>query len=443
MPSYEELQRRHVAEAMAMLPAQVERLSWTEEQLAAHRRDALRQLVRTAQDRSPWHRRRLAGVDPDTLGEEGLAALPVMTKEDLMGNFDEILTDPNSEPGPHRDPHRRAAPDDAYLLDRYHAVASGGSTGAAGRVRLRLGRRGHVVLPRPASASELCAASRTRTRRALRADGLGQRWPPGGRLTPPRPSFQNFSSPDRRHLHRCPVTLPLDEIVAGLNTIQPHVLLGYPSGAPARLAHEANAGRLRITPAPDPRSAPSRSSPRSARPRRRAWGVPVAQHLRQPPKPAAWACRAGTAPALHLVDDLAIVEPVDNEGQAGQARRAAPTRSSSRTCSTPRHAADPLRDHRRGHRLTGEPCPCGSAHRLIDDPQGRLDDTFRYGDRRPCIRSSSAPRSACAATSWNTRSTRRAGAPTSRCAAPARSTSPASGRRSSPSSPPSASKTPR
>ena len=41
MPSYEELQRRHVAEAMAMaLPGQVERLSWTEEQLAAHRRDA-------------------------------------------------------------------------------------------------------------------------------------------------------------------------------------------------------------------------------------------------------------------------------------------------------------------------------------------------------------------------------------------------------------------
>jgi phenylacetate-coenzyme A ligase PaaK-like adenylate-forming protein len=30
--------------------------------------------------------------------------------------------------------------------------------------------------------------------------------------------------------------------------------------------------------------------------------------------------------------------------------------------------------------LTGEPCPCGSAHRVIEDPQGRLDETFRYGD---------------------------------------------------------------
>ena len=27
-----------------------------------------------------------------------------------------------------------------------------------------------------------------------------------------------------------------------------------------------------------------------------------------------------------------------------------------------------------------EPCACGSAHRRIDDIQGRLDDLFRYGD---------------------------------------------------------------
>jgi phenylacetate-coenzyme A ligase PaaK-like adenylate-forming protein len=94
MPSYQELQRRHVAEAMAMLPEHIDRMGWSAERLAVHRSAALRRLVRTAQDRSPWHRRRLAGVDPDTLVEEGLAALPVMTKDDLMANYDEILTDP-------------------------------------------------------------------------------------------------------------------------------------------------------------------------------------------------------------------------------------------------------------------------------------------------------------------------------------------------------------
>jgi phenylacetate-coenzyme A ligase PaaK-like adenylate-forming protein len=29
--------------------------------------------------------------------------------------------------------------------------------------------------------------------------------------------------------------------------------------------------------------------------------------------------------------------------------------------------------------LLDEPCRCGSGHRLIADPQGRLDDTFDYG----------------------------------------------------------------
>ena len=29
--------------------------------------------------------------------------------------------------------------------------------------------------------------------------------------------------------------------------------------------------------------------------------------------------------------------------------------------------------------LTDDRCPCGSAHRLMEDPQGRLDESFRYG----------------------------------------------------------------
>jgi hypothetical protein len=46
-----------------------------------------------AQQRSPWHRRRLAGIDPDRLDETSLSELPVMTKDELMGNFDEVVTD--------------------------------------------------------------------------------------------------------------------------------------------------------------------------------------------------------------------------------------------------------------------------------------------------------------------------------------------------------------
>jgi phenylacetate-CoA ligase len=57
------------------------------------RRDRLRDLLRTARASSPWHRDRLAGVDPDGFEEADLAGLPPMTKDDLMANWDGVVTD--------------------------------------------------------------------------------------------------------------------------------------------------------------------------------------------------------------------------------------------------------------------------------------------------------------------------------------------------------------
>ncbi len=91
MATYEELRQRHVADAAAMLPGLLERLDWSAELLATHRQAELRRLVRVAKDLSPWHRKRLSNVDPDEVDEPMLAELPVMTKNDLMTNFDEIV----------------------------------------------------------------------------------------------------------------------------------------------------------------------------------------------------------------------------------------------------------------------------------------------------------------------------------------------------------------
>lgn len=368
MPTYQELQRRHVEEAMAMLPAQVERLSWTEEQLAAHRRDALRQLVRTAQARSPWHRRRLAGVDPDALVVEGLAALPVMTKEDLMGNFDEILTDPNLNLDL-IETHIEGLTDDSYLLDRYHAVASGGSSG----------RRGVFVYDWDGWTLFYLSVIRSELWRQERERGAY----PGPTITAAvaagrashatKATFQCFSSP-ARVIHPLPVTLPLDEIVDGLNRIQPHVLMSYPS-ALLSLAHEAEVGRLRISPrrvlvGAEPLLPEIREAVEGA------WGVPVL-NLYGASEGGGLAVSCGYGPGLHLADDLVIVEPVDHDG-----RPVKPGNRSDKIYLT--NLFNPTLPLIRYEitdeiTLTGEPCPCGSVHRLIDDPQGRLDDTFRYG----------------------------------------------------------------
>jgi phenylacetate-CoA ligase len=70
------------------LPEHVGRLGWDAGQLAGHQRDRLRALLAVAAERSPFHARRLAGVDPGRFELAQLAELPVMTKQQLMASFD-------------------------------------------------------------------------------------------------------------------------------------------------------------------------------------------------------------------------------------------------------------------------------------------------------------------------------------------------------------------
>lgn len=93
MTAYESLRQRHVQDAMAKVGELIDRLDWPAERLAEHRRAELRRLLRTARAASPWHRKRLGDIDADAVDEHKLADLPVMTKDDLMANFDEIVTD--------------------------------------------------------------------------------------------------------------------------------------------------------------------------------------------------------------------------------------------------------------------------------------------------------------------------------------------------------------
>ena len=58
-----------------------------------HQTAALRRLLSTAVKSSPWHARRLQGVDPGGFTVEDLRGLPTMTKADLMASFDGIVAD--------------------------------------------------------------------------------------------------------------------------------------------------------------------------------------------------------------------------------------------------------------------------------------------------------------------------------------------------------------
>ena len=108
MTPSDELRLRHAAQAAARLPAYAERLEWPRE-------------------RSPWHRRRLAHVDPDRLTK----AVTLDTAE----------------------AHLEGLETDAYLFDEFHVLASGGSSG----------RRGAFVYDWDATATA-CRTPRSRSR---------------------------------------------------------------------------------------------------------------------------------------------------------------------------------------------------------------------------------------------------------------------------------------
>ena len=96
---YEDARRRHQADFFRLASVHFERLGWTGEQLLAERERRLRDLLAVARQRSPWHRDRLTDVDPRGCTEADLRAIPIMTKDDLMANFDRIVAPETDQSG--------------------------------------------------------------------------------------------------------------------------------------------------------------------------------------------------------------------------------------------------------------------------------------------------------------------------------------------------------
>ncbi len=360
---YEELQRRHRADAQSLLPEYVDRLSWSADRLRGERRDRLRELVRVARAGSSWHRRRLDGFDPQRLTEADLQDIPPMTKADLMENWDEIVTDPRLSLDL-VNAHLERIETDEYLLGQYHAVASGGSSG----------RRGVFVYDWDGWMSIYLNVARLSQQQP---DAEGK--PPVLALLAAEKATHISSAyvqtfMDASATHRIPVTRPIERIVDELNRLQPTVLAGYPS-ALFLLVHEARAGRLKIAPGWIGGTAePMLPEIRAAL--EETWGVPVGN---------AWGCSEGARATscgrgggMHLCDDLVIVEPVDPQGRPVPAG----VPSAKVYLTNLFNRVLPLIRYELEDEMTflDEPCPCGSAHRRIDDIQGRLDDWFRYGD---------------------------------------------------------------
>jgi phenylacetate-coenzyme A ligase PaaK-like adenylate-forming protein len=231
-------------QVLARAPDYIERLKWPRAEIETRQREGLRALLRHAIEHSPFHRRRLRGVDPERFELSDLTSLPVMTKPEMMRSLTDVFTDRRISRQLVEDALARTSDTPVPILGRYTAWASGGSSGQRGVFLYDLEATVGIILsvtrsliarlhdqggvPRGgvpiAFVSAVSAVHATRSACA---------WTASGRLP-----FRFLT---------VPATLPLIEIVARLNALQAPALFGYPSML-ARLAAEKHDGRLCISP---------------------------------------------------------------------------------------------------------------------------------------------------------------------------------------------------
>ena len=357
----------HLAAAAFAMPAALDRLRWPAERLQREREAKLRRIVAHAQAHAPWHARRLQGIDAARLTEADLGRLPVMTKDDLMENFDEIVTDRRLTL-PLCDRHLSHLVEDRYLLGGYHIVSSGGSSGRRGVFAYDWDAwtQCFVGMQRYAIARMGCAPS---LRRRVTVGQVA-----AGKATHLTNALgQCFANPLLK-ISTFPVMLPFARIVDGLNRLQPMVLQGYPSMLHA-LAQEQERGGLAIA----PQIILSIAEPLLSETRailNRVFGVPV-HNWWGTSEGGGMGMSCGYGPWLHLADDALIIEPVDEAG-----RPVPPgTRSAKIHVTNLFNRLMPIIRYEISDAVTvmPGPCPCGSAHRRVEDVEGRHEDAFVYG----------------------------------------------------------------
>jgi phenylacetate-CoA ligase len=359
-----DLLRARMAAAMGgQLPGHIRRLAWSPAALAAFQRDRLRALLARAIERSPFHAARLRGVDPGRFELADLPGLPVMTKAQMMEDFDAAVTDRRLTRNLVERHLASSAAEPSLLLGDYVCLLSGGSSG----------RRGLIVQ----TVSEYAGFVGTIIRRAM-AEAMTAAGPPPeglvigivGAGTPVHSSglaAATAVAPPVR-LIPAPAGLPTAEIVRRLNAAQPPALLAYATKL-AELAREQRAGRLRL----NLRSVTSMAEMLSAAERTaigEAFGVPVID-LFVSTEGLVGRSEPGGA-VLTFASDTCLAECVDDDG-----RPVPDGVASSRVLVTNLHnLTQPLIRYELTDRFTPAANPAGGFLRASVD--GRADDLFRY-----------------------------------------------------------------
>jgi phenylacetate-coenzyme A ligase PaaK-like adenylate-forming protein len=364
--AYERVRAAHLHAVQAAMDDHIARLDWPRDSIDRYRDQRLRMLLGYARERSPFHARRLADVDPARATVADLAAVPMMSKAEAQDRWDDIVTD--RALSRERAEHVLAEQEwYSYTPDDYQVFSSGGSTGV----------RGVYVWGWQFFVSVACLAWRTQARAERRGPPLGPT-----RLAvleagaPPHASTPLFDVPTAAGMETVAIAAgaPFDEVLAAVAATRPTHLVGYPSVI-GRLARAALAGELNCRPV----RVSTNSEPLLYEDRQaiaEAWDIPV-HNLWGSTEIGVQAVGCGLGEGLHICEDEVVLERVDESGAP-----VGPDEPAVRTLATGlANRTFPFIRYDLGDDVTllPGPCECGSAFARVADIGGRRDDDFRYG----------------------------------------------------------------
>jgi phenylacetate-coenzyme A ligase PaaK-like adenylate-forming protein len=343
---------------------------WSRPRLLSYQEEALARLRAYAYAKSPFYQNFHAG-----LTDAPLSALPVLTKQRLMDNFDRLVT---RRPDVHLDDVERylsQLPGNELFNNRYFVSATAGTTGRRGIFLWDFAEWVQVVSSYN-RAFDWAGSTAGLTHRVKTAV-----------VSSTNPSHQSARVGASIHSRWVP-TLRIDSgddiasIVARLNGWQPEMLIGYASML-RLLAEEQLANRLTVSPQ-FVFSASEVLTDSTRRLASAAWGRPPF-NVYAATETSGIAAECGQHAGMHLFEDLVITEIVDADNQPvapGQyGAKVLVTVLFSRTLPLIRYQMSDSLQLAAGHN-----CPCGRPYAVITGIQGREQEALTFatvnGQRR-------------------------------------------------------------
>ncbi len=349
-----------LARAIAYRQALIKHECWPRAKLEELQQRRLARLLDWVTQQSPFYRELCSThrmSQPYSLQD-----FPIMDKKTYMEHFDEIVTDPRLRLS-QLQKHMAHVSGDEYYLGEYRVLTTAGSSG----------HKTVVVFNRKEWSIQEAASMRIAA--MMGVVPFSMRRPTIVTIGSPSPLHDSYRLPLSMDIglyrfHVLPATAPIEELVQRLNSLQPHILRGFPSML-GLLVTEQIQGRLHINPSiiaggGEPLPSELRKQLQAA------WQSSVFDIYGTQEGLRAMECNPGQG--MHIFEDLGIVEVVDEDNRhvpdGTLGHKILFTSLFGFTQPVIRYEISDMMV------LAPEPCPCGQPFRRILAINGRNDDVL-------------------------------------------------------------------